>query len=175
MVEVSLNEVAEQAMRTCLPLAAEKQIELTEHPLPALPKVMGTPRRLNQVLVNLLGNAIKYTPPGGRVTVEAGSDEDTVWVAVRDTGQGIPKADLPHVFDKFYQVRRGGRNAEGVGLGLAIARQIIEALEGTIEVESVLGSGSCFTVRLPRARKIVAQASENLKGVDDERPHSVDR
>jgi two-component system phosphate regulon sensor histidine kinase PhoR len=175
MVEVSLKELAEQAMRTCLPLAVEKQIELTGHPLPALPKVMGTPRRLNEVLVNLLGNAIKYTPPGGCVTVEAGSDEEAVWVAVRDTGQGIPKADLPHVFDKFYQVRRGGRNAEGVGLGLAIARQIIEALEGTIEVESVLGSGSCFTVRLPRARKIVAQASENLKGVDDERPYFVDR
>jgi len=175
MVEVSLNDVAEQAMRTCLPLTAEKQIGLTAHPLPALPKVMGTPRRLNQVVVNLLGNAIKYTPPGGRVTVETGSDEDTVWVAVRDTGQGIPKADLPHVFDKFYQVRRGGRNTEGVGLGLAIARQIVEALDGTIEVESELGSGSCFTVRLPRARKIVAEASENLKGVDDERPYFVDR
>lgn len=163
VVEVSLSEVAEQAMRACLPLATEKQIVLTGHPLPALPKVMGTPRRLNQVLVNLLDNAIKYTPPGGRVTVEAGSDEASVWVAVRDTGQGISKSDLPHVFEKFYQVKRAGWNAEGVGLGLAIARQIVEALDGTIGVESDAGSGSCFTVRLPRARKIVAAMKEKLK------------
>lgn len=163
VVEVSLSEVAEQAMRACLPLATDRQIALTGHPLPALPKVMGTPRRLNQVLVNLLNNAIKYTPPGGRVTVEVGSDEASVWVAVRDTGQGISKSDLPHVFEKFYQVKRAGWNAEGVGLGLAIARQIVEALDGTIEVESDVGSGSCFTVRLPRARKIVAAMKEKLK------------
>jgi signal transduction histidine kinase len=136
---------------------------------------MGTPRRLQQVSVNLLDNAIKYTPSGGRVTVEAGSDEGDVWVVVCDTGQGIPEADLPHVFDKFYRVRRGRRDSGGTGLGLAIARQIVEALDGTIEVESEVGSGSCFTVRLPRARKMVAQMKENLKGVDDERPHSTDR
>lgn len=175
MVEVSLNEIAEQAMRVCLPLATEKQIGLIGHPLPTLPRIMGTPRRLHQVLVNLLINAIKYTPPGGRVTVETGSDEPSVWVAVRDTGIGIPKAELPHVFDKFYQVRQSGRSPGGVGLGLAIAQQIVEALNGTLEVESEVGRGSCFTVRLPRARKIVAEMRESLKGVEDERAHSVDR
>jgi len=174
LVEVSLSEVAEQAMRACLPLAAEKQIGLIGHLLPALPRVMGSPRRLNQVLVNLLDNAIKYTSPGGRVTLEAGSDEETVWISVRDTGAGIPEADLPNVFEKFYRVRRGGRNAKGVGLGLAIARQIVEAFDGTVEVESKVGRGSCFTVRLPRARKMVVQMRENLKGADDERSSAID-
>ncbi len=165
MVEVSLGEVAEQAIRTCLPVATEKQIAVTGHPLPTLPRIMGTPRRLHQVLVNLLDNAIKYTLSGGHVAVEAGSDETTVWVSVRDTGPGIPKADLPHVFDKFYRVRRGARNPEGVGLGLAIARQIVEALQGTIEVQSEVGSGSCFTVRLPRARTIVTDMQGGQRGM----------
>jgi two-component system phosphate regulon sensor histidine kinase PhoR len=175
VVEVSMNDVTELAIRACLPLAEEKRIELTGRPLPTLPKVMGTPRRLQQVLVNLLSNAIKYTPPGGRVTVEGGSDEDTVWVAVRDTGPGIPQSDLPRVFDKFYRARRDRHNQEGVGLGLAIAWQIIEMLKGTIEVESEVGRGSCFTVRLPRARKMMAAMKDKLKGVDDERTHSADR
>jgi two-component system phosphate regulon sensor histidine kinase PhoR len=175
VVEVSMNQVAEQAIRACLPLAKEKHIALTGQSLPTLPKVMGTPRRLQQVLVNLLSNAIKYTPPGGQVTVEGGSDEDIVWVAVRDTGPGIPKSDLPRVFDKFYRARRDRHSQEGVGLGLAIARQIVEALKGTIEVESEAGRGSCFTVCLPRARKMVAAMRDRLKGVDDECTNSTDR
>lgn len=175
VVEVSLTDVAAQAMRVCLPLATEKGITLTGQPLPALPRVMGTPRRLQQVLVNLLVNAVKYTPPGGQVAVAAGSDESSVWIAVRDTGPGIPKAALSHVFDKFYQVRQHGRDHEGVGLGLAIARQIVEALKGTIRVESEVGSGSCFTVRLPRARAFVAALREDLKGAEDECANSLDR
>jgi PAS domain S-box-containing protein len=175
VVEVSLGEVVEKAMRACLPLAAEKEVGLIGHPLPALPRVMGSPRRLQQVFVNLLDNAVKYTPPGGRVTVEAGSDEGAVWVAVQDTGVGIPKGDLPYVFDKFYQGRPGGRSAKGVGLGLAIARHIVEAFDGTLQVESEVGRGSCFTVRLPRARRMVAEMRKNLKGADDERQYSVDR
>ncbi len=164
VVEVSVDEVAEQAIRACLPLAEEKDIALTGLPLPRLPKIMGTPRRLQQVLVNLLSNAVKYTPPGGQVGVEAGSDEETVWVAVRDTGSGIPKADLPHVFDKFYRLRRDRHSQEGVGLGLAIAWQIVKAFNGTIEVESQEGQGSCFTVRLPRAGKMVAAMKDKSKG-----------
>jgi len=173
--EVSMNDVIEQAVRVCLPLAREKRIVLIRQRLPALPKVMGTLRRLQQVLINLLVNAVKYTPSGGRVSVEAGSDQDTVWVAVSDTGPGIPKSDLPYVFDKFYQIRRRGRKQEGVGLGLAIAWQIVEASKGTIEVESEEGSGSCFTVRLPRARKIVAAMRERWKEGRDEGANSIDR
>jgi len=164
MVEVLLTDLAEEAMRTCLPLATEKGIALVGQPLPVLPRVMGTPRRLQQVLVNLLSNAVKYTPPGGCVTVEAGSDESIVWVAVRDTGPGIPETDLSRVFDKFYRVRREGRDQEGIGLGLSIARQIVEALNGTIEVESQVGKGSCFTVRLPRARAFIASLRGDLRG-----------
>lgn len=163
VVEVSMNDVAAQATRASLPLAMEKGVTLTGQPLPTLPRVMGTPRRLQQVLVNLLNNAIKYTPPGGRVTVEAGSDESTVWVAVRDTGPGIPETALPYLFDKFYRVRRGVKDHEGMGLGLAIVRQIVEALNGSIEVESDVGNGSCFTVRLPRVHVFMAALRESLE------------
>jgi two-component system OmpR family sensor kinase len=127
---------------------------------PALPLVTGDKDWLAQVFANLLANALKHTPPEGKVTIKAQEVKETragrvaqgsaVETTVTDTGVGIPPADLEHIFERFYQVdkSRAGKD-RGVGLGLTIAKQIIEIHEGTIQVESVRDLGTKFTVVLP--------------------------
>jgi signal transduction histidine kinase len=104
--------------------------------------------RIAQVFSNLVGNAIKFTPPGGRITVRAEPSSDAVRFAVSDTGPGIPPDHLEHLFDRFWQARPSDRR--GAGLGLAIARGILEAHEGEIGVESEFGRGTTFWFVLPR-------------------------
>lgn len=106
--------------------------------------------RMNEVMGNLLSNAFKFTPRGGRVDLDVASHEGLVHLEVRDTGAGIPPEQLPHVFEKFYQAdnQRSAAHA-GAGLGLAIAREIVEAHGGTIEVESTVGVGTAFTITMP--------------------------
>ncbi len=107
--------------------------------------------RLKQVVRNLLSNAIKYTPEGGLVRVQLRASADVVTLAVADTGLGIPTADLPFIFDKFYRVQsQATQNIEGSGLGLAIVKAIVDQHGGQITAESVEGRGSLFTVTLPR-------------------------
>lgn len=108
--------------------------------------------RIKQVLRNLAGNAIKYTPAGGQVCLTCNATPHAVIFQVRDTGLGIPEADLPHIFDKFYRVQADDREQiEGSGLGLAIVKAIVEQHGGQIAVESIFGKGTCFTVSLPLA------------------------
>ena len=114
------------------------------------PPVYADGERLVQVLANLIGNALKFTNAGGRVTVRVESDDAAVRVAVIDTGAGIPAEHLPHLFDRYWQARRGAKQ-RGTGLGLAIARGIVEAHHGTISVTSTPGEGSAFVVHLPVA------------------------
>jgi PAS domain S-box-containing protein len=115
-----------------------------------LPPVMGNARRLGQVLSNLISNAIKYTPEEGRVTIEGSFSHGEIVVHVHDTGIGIPLADQPRIFDKFYRVERPETtHIKGTGLGLAITRSIVEKHGGHIWVESELNAGSTFTFTLP--------------------------
>jgi signal transduction histidine kinase len=109
--------------------------------------VEGDPDRLKQLLLNLIDNALKYTPPGGTVTVSLYRDQEWVRVTIKDTGVGIPPDVLPHIFDRFYRAQREGR--KGVGLGLSIARWIAEAHGGRLSVESEVGQGTTFTLWLP--------------------------
>jgi signal transduction histidine kinase len=149
-------------LRACVqklaPQATEGNVKLVLD-APALPLITGDEDRLAQVFTNLLTNALKHTPPAGKVTVKAQELSktqkrvglaSTVEITVTDTGTGIPPEDLAHVFERFYQVdkSRAGKD-RGVGLGLAIAKQIVEAHEGAISVESVQGLGTKFTVDLP--------------------------
>ncbi|HML23776.1 MAG TPA: ATP-binding protein [Aggregatilinea sp.] len=132
--------------------ARDKGVQLDVQIPPTLPRVAGDGDRLAQVFTNLLDNAIRYTPAGGRVTLDATATADALIVTMRDTGEGIPAAELSRIFERFYQVdksRQRGRRT-GSGLGLAISQQIVEAHGGRIEVASVEGSGTTFTVRLPR-------------------------
>lgn len=120
-------------------------------------QVLGDADRLKQLLLNLVDNAIKYTPAGGEVTLSLARDAQWVRVAVADTGVGIPAQDLPRIFDRFYRVdkaraREASSSGGGTGLGLAIAKWIVDAHGGRIEVQSEVGKGSVFTVWLPVGR-----------------------
>jgi len=125
--------------------------------LPAdLPAVLGSPVQIRQVIDHLLDNAVQYTRPGGSIGIRARSEDQQIIVQVRDTGIGIPAADLPFIFDKFYRAANASGAASGTGLGLAIVRSVIESHQGRIWVDSVLDKGTEFTIVLPQA------ASANL-------------
>ena len=124
-----------------------------------LPSVWGNPDRTQQVLIVLLDNAFKYTPEGGVVTLSACAEDDVVRVRVRDTGVGIPAADLPHVFDRFYKVDKS-HHSKGTGLGLAIAYEIMKHLGEEMSVTSEPGRGSCFTFTLHIAQGSAEKTAE---------------
>jgi signal transduction histidine kinase len=118
-----------------------------------LPPVFADRERVHQVLFNLLDNAVRFTPEGGRVTVSASRHNGSVDVAVADTGPGIAAEDLPRVFERFFRVDESrSRDDGGTGIGLAIARSVVEAHGGRIWAESEPGRGSTFTFELPAAR-----------------------
>ncbi len=135
------------------PQFADKTVELTLEIPAGVPPVLVDPDRIAQVLTNLLGNALQYTPPGGGVTVRAGREDHGVVIAVVDTGIGIAGEHLPHVFDRFYRVDRSrARASGGSGIGLTIARHLVEAHGGTIRAESAgPGHGTTFAIVLPQA------------------------
>ncbi len=157
--ELSLNReavsprlVLEQAAKIYRHQAEQQGISLEVSLGERLPDIYVDPDRIAQVLGNLITNAIRYTPPGGRVTMSAACDGDDVVLRVQDTGSGIAPEDLPYVFDRFYRGDRGPRSTGGEsGLGLAIARSIVEAHGGHITVASAPGRGSTFIITLPRA------------------------
>jgi heavy metal sensor kinase len=130
-------------------LADDYRVGLSLQAEPA-PLVLGDPQWLKQLLVNLLDNALRYTPPGGQVTIRLQAVGDRVVVAVEDTGPGIEPQHLPHLFERFYRTDSArARDSGGTGLGLPIAREIAEAHNGTVTVESRVGKGSTFTLHLP--------------------------
>ena len=115
-----------------------------------IPNIRGDRARIEQVLINMVSNAIKYTHDGGRIRLTAGVTEDCVWASVRDNGIGIPKEDVPRVFERFYRVDKArSRESGGTGLGLSIAQEIVARHDGRIELESRLGKGTTITVALP--------------------------
>lgn len=147
---VDLKRLIEEAVDGIALQAAEKGIHLEVQLPEALPPVLADPIRLRQVLMNLLTNAVRYTPPGGRVTVEARDLGRAVQVSVRDTGVGIAREDLPHVFDRFYRAEKSrARSDGGSGLGLAIVKHLVEAHGGRVGVESAPGKGAHFFFTLP--------------------------
>jgi len=113
-----------------------------------LPKIPGDEAQLERVLWNLVGNAIKFTPKGGAVTVRSWVENKKVCLSVSDTGKGIPRDELPLLFREFRRLR-GSAKVGGTGLGLFIVKTIVEAHGGAVEVESEEGKGSTFTIRLP--------------------------
>jgi len=128
-------------------MARERALHWKEEIPPDLPAIQADPERLAQALENLVDNAIKFTPAGGSVTLRAEVRDREVWICVQDTGPGIPMEDLPRLFEPFYRGRQEGR--PGLGLGLFLARTIVEAHGGRLDVESRAGEGSCFMLILP--------------------------
>ena len=129
--------------------AGEKNIVLSYEVETDL-KIKINPDDFRQTMINLVDNAVKYTEPGGKVKVSAARRENRLWIEVEDNGTGIPKEDLPRIFERFYRVDKSRSKANGgTGLGLAIVKHIIQNNGGTIEVESTLGEGTVFKVQLP--------------------------
>jgi two-component system sensor histidine kinase BaeS len=151
---VSPRELLERIAAAHQLRAQERQVALQVNAEPGLPEVNVDPERMAQVLNNLVGNALRYTPAGGQITLAATQNANHVHLTVQDTGVGIAPDDLPRIFDRFYRgdASRGQQAGES-GLGLAIARSIVELHSGTITAESELGVGTTLTVALPVMRE----------------------
>ena len=140
---VPVSPLLRDCLQTQKPLASDASLEMRLEEEPHLPDIYGDHNRLLQVLENLVGNAVKFTEPGGVITIGAARAARAVRFWVSDTGAGIPADDLPHVFDRFWQAQREGQR--GAGLGLAIVKGIVEAHGGSVLVESEPGHGSTFS------------------------------
>ena len=150
--DVDLETVAQPIVASFEQQAANKGISLEMGALRPV-RVEADPDRLAQVFVNLIDNALRHTSEGGRIRVEIDARDSDALVRVRDTGEGIPYRDLPHIFERFYVVDRSRtRGTGGAGLGLAIVKGIVDAHGGSIAAESMLGRGTAFTIRLPIMR-----------------------
>jgi signal transduction histidine kinase len=133
-----------------LPVAQRKRHDLSIDLSPDLPETLGNVDYLERAVTNLIDNAIKYTPEGGRISVVASSDNGSVLIEVTDNGIGIPAGELPRIFERFYRVDRSrSRELGGTGLGLSIVKHVAQTHGGSIEVDSAPGGGSTFRLRLP--------------------------
>lgn len=170
---LDVGQILESTVERLLPQAAKKDIQISQA-WDRLPPVIGDGDRLAQVFTNLLDNALRHTPAGGRVTIVAVALETApakaatlpgpshrfnsavpptsrIEIRLSDTGPGIPPADLPRIFERFYQVDKSRKRSSGAGLGLAIIKEIVEAHQGTISAESTEGYGTTFVIKLPVA------------------------
>jgi signal transduction histidine kinase len=149
---VALADIVDRAVEAVCPRAEAEGVTV-QADLPEDLLVDVDPQRVGQVLRNLLDNALAHTPPGGEIAVAVHAEGQWVEVGVRDTGGGIAAEDLPYVFERFYRADKSrSRATGGAGLGLAIARQLVKAHGGRIEVESEVGQGTQFTFTLPVAK-----------------------
>ena len=152
LTNIELGKLLGDAVETVIPQAKHRGVAIS-HDGEGV-SLEGDQARIRQVLVNLVTNAVKFTPAGGEVTVKAWRENGQVHVSIRDTGIGIPAKDLPHIFDRFFRVTRGrSRLQGGSGLGLTIVKQAIDAHRGTVTVESTEGQGTTFLIQLPAAQK----------------------
>ncbi len=127
-----------------------QEIAIQVEAAPGLPEIEVDVERMVQVLGNLMSNALRYTPAGGRITLTAGRSGEQVWLSVVDNGEGIPPEDLPYIFERSYRGDKARQHPEGEsGLGLSIAKSLVEAQGGTINAASEAGKGTTFTIYLP--------------------------
>jgi len=159
LAEVSPHDLLERSAERFRHQAERAGVEITVEGADLQP-MRADPERLAQAVGNLVHNAIKFTPPGGRVTLSAEQVDGMIQLLITDTGSGIDPADLPRIFERFYVADRA-RSRRGTGLGLAIVKHVVRAHGGTVEVESALGKGSTFTIEIPTA----AQSQVGAHGV----------
>ena len=155
---VSLKTSFAEVLDTMRPLADKKSHSLVSNTAAEL-SVLADSTRLKQVLMNLIGNAVKFTPEGGRIELAARKTGDVVRLEVRDTGAGIPPEEQERIFEAFYRLRQTGKVIEGTGLGLAITQRLVELQGGKLGLESELGKGSCFFFTLPAVPSVEERES----------------
>lgn len=176
---VEVGEVITSCVTAEMAAAGKRKHKLEIKPFAGIPPIYSDPKHLRRVISNLIENSIKYTPDGGLILVSANTEANNVAIRVTDNGRGIPKEDLPSLFDKFYRGRpsphsaaaaTAGMNEEilgdadvsGVGLGLYLARDVMKRMGGRISVETKIGEGSTFTLHLPiwKADECAKQSTE---------------
>jgi len=147
--EVDIAKVIEKVTRKVSPLAKEKGIDLKKEVKSQ--SLLANEEGLEEMLWIFLDNSVKFTPRGGKVIIETESNKKWLVVKVKDTGIGIAKEELPHIFDRFYRAdqSRSKEKVVGFGLGLSLAKKIIEIHKGTVEISSVFGKRTTFTIKLP--------------------------
>jgi signal transduction histidine kinase len=148
-IPTAVPSVITKAVEVVQPEATRKEVDIRTDIQTPLARVQGDEGTLVEALVNILGNAVKYSRVGSPVHVSARQEEDHLVICVADTGVGIAKEDLPHIFEDFYRGKPGEAAQHGSGLGLAITRRIVEVHGGSVSVESELGHGSTFIIHLP--------------------------
>ncbi len=163
MRDGDLRDPVQAVVQALSEVAVERGVSL-DSAVPADPVELRFDReRLVQLLTNLIGNALKFTPRGGAVAVELSQGDEADTIEVRDTGPGIPPDELPHIFERFYRgTNTGDARASGSGLGLAIVRSIVEMHHGTIDVASVIGDGTVFRIHLPHAATAADAVERNI-------------
>ena len=154
MQRMDLRELGQKAAAAMEGQAKSQGLTLTCDLPEEMPAVTGDPERIQQVIINIITNAIKYNKPQGSIAITGGVEEEQVFLRVKDTGIGVPKADLERLFERFYRVDKArSRESGGTGLGLAIAKQIVETHGGRIGFDSEYGKGSIVTLYLPRTKE----------------------
>jgi signal transduction histidine kinase len=170
LADLDVRAIVQTVVENGAPAAAARKIELVYDADESQRPIHADAHRLEIILTNLVGNALKYTPDGGHVAIKVRDGADAVTIDVADDGPGIPAADLPRVFDRFYQAGRADRRAGGVGIGLSLARELADLHGGDLSVVSTEGRGTTFTLRLPFGKDhIRPEAIERRKRLDPAR------
>jgi signal transduction histidine kinase len=170
-----VGQLVRRIVETSAPLVWQlSRIELVVDTPSEILDVLVDPKRLEQVLRNLLHNAVRHTSPGGIVAVQILVKPEAILIQVKDTGEGIVPEELPHIWERFYQVDRAHTRIDnGAGLGLALVKEWVEEMGGTVSVESIVGEGSCFTLCLPRAN-VSNQRTNQQRPDSDNQERGVD-
>jgi len=165
-----VGQLVRRIVETSAPLVWQlSRIELVADTPSEILDVLVDPKRLEQVLRNLLHNAVRHTSPGGIVAVQILVEPEAILIQVKDTGEGIVPEELPHIWERFYQVdSTHTRLDNGAGLGLALVKEWVEEMGGTVSVESIVGEGSCFTLCLPRANVSNQRTNQQRPDSDDQ-------
>jgi signal transduction histidine kinase len=151
-LEAALNEV----YTVIEPLAIKKELKVTIDPGEGPERIVADRLRFKQVLYNIVSNAVKFTPEGGSIEIRGWRDDGMLYLAIKDSGIGIPPDQVEQIFDVFHRLERSyRRDTEGTGLGLALVRRFIELHGGDVKVESTVGVGSTFTICLPQSEAMM--------------------
>ena len=153
----NIKEVLDESLEMMQYKAEEKKQTLELHVEKDIPDLIADRNKIKQVVTNLVSNAIKYTPPGGKIVVSSNHENDNIVIRITDNGLGIPPEALPHIFEKFYRVPLLERVATGTGLGLSICKKIIETHGGKIDIESQVNMGTSVIIQLPCKKSSINQ------------------